>query len=217
MRRHQQSLEANPHSLINNEPLPAHLQRMKDFKQLAGIAGQRLFDGAPGALEEVINLYQKKVYNLSYRFIADKDEAFDLSQEIFIRVYSKIKLFSPDTDFHAWFMRLAVNTAINYRSKTRRNPSHVAAEFCETSGSDDSPPGNKTADHIHQESLNREIADLLKQLPKKERIVLTLQLWEKKKVKDIAKITGKSVKSVEALLTRARKRLKKIMHKNKIK
>ncbi|MCP5051545.1 MAG: sigma-70 family RNA polymerase sigma factor [bacterium] len=187
---------------------------MNDFKKLADIAGERLFDCAPGALEEVIDLYQKRIYNLAYRFTGDKEEAFDLSQEIFIRVYSKIKLFSPNTDFNAWFMRLSVNTAINYRSKTRRNPSHVAEEFCDANGSDDSCPGNKAADHIGRESLNREIAALLGQLPKRERMALTLQLWEKKKVKEIAQLTGVSVKSVESLLTRARKRLKKIMKKN---
>jgi RNA polymerase sigma-70 factor, ECF subfamily len=187
---------------------------MNDFKTLANVAGERLFDCVPGALEEVIDLYQKKIYNLAYRFIGDKEEAFDLSQEIFIRVYAKIKLFSPNTDFNAWFMRLAVNRAINYRSKTWRNPSHIAAEFCDEKGSYHSPPGNKITDHIQQESLNREIAALLGQLPKRERMAITLQLWEKKKVKEIAQLMGTSVKSVESLLTRARKRLKKVMKKN---
>ena len=213
MRRESQSLKADSNALIDNEPLPAHLRRMKDFKRLACIAGERLFDGAPGALEEIIDLYQKRIYNLSYRFMGDKDEAFDLSQEIFLRVYSKIKLFSPKTDFNAWFMRLAVNTAINYRSKTWRNPSHVSEAYCETESHGNSSAVNKAEDHIHRESLNNEIADLMQQIPKRERMVLTLQLWEKKKVKEIALLMDTSVKSVESLLTRARKRLKKIMKK----
>lgn len=193
---------------------------MKDLKKIANAAGERLFDCVPGALEEVIDLYQKKIYNLAHRFTADKEEAFDLSQEIFIRLHAKIKLFSPGTDFNAWFMRLAVNTAINYKSKISRNPSHAAAEFCEKTGSQnwhnwqdwqDWRKGNKTTDHIHRESLNREIAAILGQLPKKERLALGLQLWEKMKVKEIAQAMNTSAKSVESLLTRARKRLRKIM------
>jgi RNA polymerase sigma-70 factor (ECF subfamily) len=190
---------------------------MNDLKKIANAAGERLFDCVPGALEEVIDLYQKKIYNLAYRFTGDKEEAFDLSQEIFIRLHAKIKLFSPNTDFNAWFMRLAVNTAINYGSKTRRNPSHAAAEYCEKTSSHDGHDwrkGNKTTGHIHLESLNREIAALLGQLPKRERLALSLQLWEKMKVKEIAQSMNTSPKSVESLLTRARKRLRKIMKTN---
>lgn len=182
---------------------------MNEFQRSANAAGERLLDGAHGALEEVIDLYQKKIYNLAYRFMGDKDEALDLSQEIFLRVYAKINRFSPGTDFNAWFMRLAVNTAINYRAKSKRSPVREAAEFDDSNGAYHSEPGDK--DHFHHQSLNREVAALLDQLPGKERMVIILQLWEKMKVKEIALVTGGSLKSVESLLTRARKRLKKII------
>lgn len=186
---------------------------MNEFQLSANAAGERLFGGAHGALEEVIDLYQKKIYNLAYRFLGDKDEAFDLSQEIFLRVYAKINRFSPGTDFNAWFMRLAVNTAINYRAKSKRSPAREAAEFDDSSGAFQFEQGNK--DHIHYLSLSREVAALLGQLPGKERMVISLQLWEQMKVKEIALVTGGSVKSVESLLTRARKRLKKIVEKTR--
>ncbi|MCI0471899.1 MAG: sigma-70 family RNA polymerase sigma factor [Candidatus Aminicenantes bacterium] len=184
---------------------------MNDFKTHANIAGERLLNGNPTALEEVIELYGKKIFNLAFRFTGDKDEACDLSQEIFLRLYSKIKRFSPNTDFNAWFMRLAVNAAINYRSRVRKNPSHIALEFCENldSGTDDNTP-----DNIEQEARQQSVNTLLAQLPKRERMAITLQLYEKKKVKEIAELMGTSIKGAEALLTRARKRLKKIIKQN---
>jgi RNA polymerase sigma-70 factor (ECF subfamily) len=183
---------------------------MDEFKRKANSAGERLLNGSPTALEEVIDLYQKRIYNLASRFTGDREEAFDLSQEIFLRVYSKINLFSANTDFNAWFMRLAVNAAINYRSKVRKNPSHIALEFCENQGEG---TGEDAAHNIEQESLRRTVNTLLAQLPKRERMVITLQLHEKKKVKEIAQLMETSVKAVESLLTRARKRLKKNMEK----
>lgn len=184
---------------------------MTDFKEKANAAGERLLSGRAHALEEVVDLYQKKIYNLAYRFTGDREEAFDLSQEIFLRCYSKIKHFSSNTDFNAWFMRLAVNASINYKSKVGRNPSHAASELLEDSSA---CSDNNTVD-IMEEQLNRgRINHFLAQLPKRERMAITLQLWEKRKVKEIAELMGASVKSVESLLTRARKRMKKIIKKN---
>ena len=115
---------------------------MNDFKTHANIAGERLLNGNASALEEIIELYRKKIFNMAFRFTGDREEAFDLCQEIFLRLYSKIKRFSPNTDFNAWFMRLAVNASINYRSRVRKNPSHIAMEFCENqdSGTGDNSP-----------------------------------------------------------------------------
>lgn len=184
---------------------------MEELKIIANAIGERLLAGKPSALEEAVDLYQKRIYNLAYRFTGDKEEAFDLSQEIFLRLHSRIKLFSSGTDFNAWFMRLAVNTSINYRAKTLRNPSRTALELCDEINpctTDDEP------DHLDKEAMNCSVNALLAQLPKKERMVIIFQLWEKKKVKEIALLMNLSVKSVEALLTRARKRLKKIVKKS---
>jgi RNA polymerase sigma-70 factor (ECF subfamily) len=178
---------------------------LSELKKKANVAGERLLKGVPTALEEVIDLYQKKIYNLAFRFTGNQEEAFDLSQEIFLRLYSKIRLFSPKTDFNAWFMCLAVNTAINYRVKIRKNPAHIALKFFENKGIS---PDEKAGDRIDQEIRTQAITSLLTRLPKRERMVITLQIWDKKKVKDIAEIMNTTAKAVESLLTRARKRLK---------
>lgn len=182
---------------------------MDDFKEIANCVGERLLSGAPNALEELIDLYQKKIYNLAFRFTGDAEEACDLSQEIFLRVYHKIHRFTAGTDFNAWFMRLAVNAAINFQAKNKKNPSHKALEFC-----DDATPVTPADDHLETEAFQDTVITLLKVLPNRERLAITMQLWEKKKVKEIAELMNTSLKSVEALLTRARKRLKKFLHKN---
>jgi len=184
---------------------------MSEFKQQATIVGERLKEGIDTALEELIDLYKQRIFNIAYRYTGDRDEAFDLSQEIFLRAYSKIKLFKSGTNFNAWFMRLAINTAINYRKKSGKNPSHEAFEI--TVPLEDAVSSDITEGLENQEKQRR-IQTLLNKLPRRERLVLILQLWEERKVSEIAEIMGTSVKSVESLLTRARKRLRKLAEKS---
>jgi RNA polymerase sigma-70 factor (ECF subfamily) len=179
---------------------------LEDFKARANIVGERLHEGREEALEELISLFQNKIFTIAYRFTGNRDEAFDLSQEIFFRVYSKAKLYERGTDFNAWFMRLAINTSINYRTKAAKNPSFSAAEIDEKI--EHRLPGNYPAESgINLQKLNK----MLVELPKRERIVLIMQIMEERKVSEIAAILNVSVKSVEALLTRARKRLRHLV------
>ena len=104
---------------------------MIEFKEKANLVGNRLSDGVPCALEEVVDLYQSKIYNLALRYTNEKAEAFDLSQEIFLRLHRKKHLYIKNSNFNAWFMRLAVNTAVNYHYHLKRNPTHLAEEFPE--------------------------------------------------------------------------------------
>ncbi len=186
-----------------------------EFRRRANIAGESLWAGIDRGLEEIIDLYQHKIYNLALRYTGDNAEAFDLSQEIFLRLYRKINLYRKNSNFDAWFIQLAVNTAINYRLKLNRNPSHLASEFF-----DKDKPVRSDKSKIETETLRQQVLNLLSQLPKKERMVIILQIWECKKVREIADLMNISPKGVESLLTRGRKRLKKMrgfLEKNCIK
>lgn len=182
--------------------------KLADFKMNANIIGERMIDGRQEAVEEIISLFQHKIYTIAFRFTGNRDEAFDLSQEIFLRIYSKKHLYKRGTDFNAWVLRLAVNTSINYKSKVVKNPSFSASEINESTeriSNDESQEDDST-----QKKLN----DLLARLPKRERLVLIMQIIEERKVSEIADILGTTIKSTEALLTRARKRLRNLAEKN---
>lgn len=184
-------------------------KNLEDFKAKANIIGERLHDGREEAVEELISLFQNKIFTIAYRFTGNRDEAFDLSQEIFFRAYSKSKLYEKGTDFNAWFMRLAVNTSINYRTKTVKNPSFSAGEI------DENLEHNLADDNNSEYAINsQKMNKLLNKLPKRERIVLIMQIMEERKVGEIAEILKISIKSVESLLTRARKRLRSLVENN---
>jgi RNA polymerase sigma-70 factor (ECF subfamily) len=73
--------------------------------------------GDLGAFEELIRRLQRRVYGFAYQHLRDVDEAHDLAQEIFVKLYRNLGRYDPDRPFEPWFWKLAANTCINYRRK----------------------------------------------------------------------------------------------------
>src|SRR5437763_12427715 len=75
--------------------------------------------GDRDAFESLVRRYQRRVYALAYQHLRDPDEAQDLAQEVFVRLYRNLERYDPDRPFEPWFWRLAANVAATYR---RRRP-----------------------------------------------------------------------------------------------
>src|ERR1700737_2642357 len=69
------------------------------------------------AFEELIPRLQRRVYGFAYQHLRDADEAHDLAQEIFVKLYRNLGRYDPERPFEPWFWKLAANTSINYRRK----------------------------------------------------------------------------------------------------
>src|SRR5215471_11594017 len=67
------------------------------------------------AFEGLVRRYQRRVYALAYQHLRDPDEAQDLAQEVFVRLYRNLHQYDPVRPFEPWFWRLAVNVAATYR------------------------------------------------------------------------------------------------------
>src|SRR5437588_4546710 len=71
--------------------------------------------GDDNAFEALVRLYQRRIYALAYQHVRDTDEAQDLAQEVFVRLYRNLGRFDPERPFDPWFWRLAANVAATYR------------------------------------------------------------------------------------------------------
>jgi RNA polymerase sigma-70 factor (ECF subfamily) len=83
----------------------------------AAILVRQATGGDLGAFEELIRRLQRRVYGFAYQHLRDVDEAHDLAQEIFVKLYRNLGRYDPDRPFEPWFWKLAANTSINYRRK----------------------------------------------------------------------------------------------------
>jgi RNA polymerase sigma-70 factor, ECF subfamily len=94
---------------------------------------ERCLQGDDGAWEAIVSSFGKRVYNLSYRYTNRRDEAEDLTQEVFIRVYQNLKSYrSEQGTFQSWILRVARNLIIDRYRQIRRYPQTGGSEELET-------------------------------------------------------------------------------------
>ena len=75
--------------------------------------------GDNDAFSELVSLYEKKIYNLALRMTRNPEDALDLSQEIFIRVYKSLPLFKAQSTFSTWVYSIASNACIDFTRRER--------------------------------------------------------------------------------------------------
>src|SRR5437868_2469266 len=116
---------------------------MSDARLTATLPAAQLVRHATGgdreAFEELIRRLQRRVYAFAYHHLRDADEAHDLAQEIFVKLYRNLDRFDSERPFEPWFWKLAANTTINYRRKRIPAPSEPPRE---TADADSTPQGH---------------------------------------------------------------------------
>lgn len=102
-------------------PLPVSTGGRDKSEDLALIQSCRT--GEPGAWEQLVRLYSRRVYNLAYRFVSRHEQAEDLTQDVFLRIYRSLDQYNPEVgDLSNWLLRLARNLVIDDYRRRRRQP-----------------------------------------------------------------------------------------------
>jgi RNA polymerase sigma-70 factor (ECF subfamily) len=161
--------------------------------------------GNQGAFSDLVGRYQDKVFGLAYRYARDRQDAEELAQEIFLKVWRHARTFKGRSAFSTWLYRLAVNTCLNYKQKKKINPEPLPllGDFA------------AAATVAGEEITNRERQNIMDQaldvLPARQKMALILASFEGKSYEEIAAIMDVSLSAVETLLFRARQNLGKIL------
>jgi RNA polymerase sigma-70 factor (ECF subfamily) len=171
----------------------------------------RIAKGDNDAFEILVNRHQTSVLNLIYRFIGDRTQAKDLSQEVLIRVWQAAKTYRPEAKFTTWIYRIATNVCFNELKSSRRKKwfsFHRSDEDSENSMEDSISDGSpSTEDLLLAKERSRQISDALQSLPDNQRMALILKRYEDFSYQEISQVLGCSVSAVESLLVRAKRTL----------
>ena len=171
-------------------------------------------DGDMVAFKQLVEKYQKAVLNLGYRFLGNCDEAEDIAQEVFLKVYNAAKKYRPQAQFTTWLFRIATNVCLNelrHRKRLQEVPLESPSDVNERGSSLKVPAPEKTRPDVHleQEERNRIIDESIASLPPNQRMAVLLKRFEGLSYQEIANVLNVSVSAVESLLFRAKKTLKK--------
>ena len=171
----------------------------------------RIAEGDEDAFEILVNRHQNSVLNLIYRFIGDRTQAKDLSQEVFIRVWQAAKTYKPEAKFTTWLYRITANLCLNELKSSRRRKLFQFLQFGEDQENTieevlvDASPSPE--DLLLSREQSRQISDALQSLPDNQRMAIVLKKYDDLSYVEIAQIIGCSVSAVESLLVRAKRTL----------
>ena len=151
--------------------------------------------GDRNAFEALVLRYQRRVFGLAYQHLRDPDEAQDLAQEVFVRLYRNLGRYDPERPFEPWFWRLAGNVAANY-CRRRRAPSLELKE--------DAAARQASPDEVPLELAVSSLDDGL-------RLPLLLHYHADLPLDEVAASLGLSVSAVKSRLHRARAILRTLL------
>ena len=178
---------------------------------------ERCLNGDDTAFDLIVSRFQDMVFNLALRLLGKREEALDLSQEVFFQVYRKLGSFRRDSSLRTWIYRIVINRAKNRQRWWRRRELEMTAVAVE-----DAERGNawvlsaalKTdrSDSPDEALQRKELGEILHEaiadLPFDQRIVLLLKEIDGLSYDEIASTLNLALGTVKSRLARARKALR---------
>ena len=188
--------------------------RVASWSEVGGreaVLVQRCAAGEQLACTELVAEHQRMVVQLAMNLLGDRDEALDLSQEVFLRVFRTIHRFRGQSSLRTWIYRIAVNQARNRHRfwRRRHRADQVSLDQHLASHGDSLSAGESTPDRVlAQKELAERLQRALDHLPFDQRTAIILREIDGLSYEEIAFSLGVAVGTVKSRLTRARQALR---------
>jgi len=174
----------------------------------------RIKAGDQRAFRELYDNYKEKVYTTAYFVMSNKDVLEDILQEVFVQVFLKVGTLKDNRAFEGWLYRITVNICMKHGRVLTKN-AHISDEDVINrlrEGNVDNIPEVR----FIQGTINKEVMNLINELPENQRISIMLFYFNNMSIKEIAYATESSETAVKARLFKAKKSLKKELRKKNI-
>lgn len=165
---------------------------------------ERCLGGDEEGFEMLVKKYQNQVINTVYSLTGTTQDADDIAQEVFIKVYKNLGSFNKKAKFSTWLYRISVNTTYNHLKKEKRP---LPSDYLQATDVFKKSSLEELESREKQELIRKSI----ERLPFRFRRVIVLKEIEGLSYKDIAETLGCRLGTVESRLFRARRMLKKIL------
>lgn len=156
----------------------------------------------------IIRRYSKKIILFIQRMIGDADEAENIAQEAFLKVYENLSYYREENNFSAFLFKISRNLTLNYIKKQKRIVffSQLAGRQLEAETFSSSiGPAHAASDKIKRHLFEQ----ALREISEDQRLALVLKVFNEMSYKEIAGITGWSIPKIETLISRAKSAIRK--------
>ena len=165
--------------------------------------------GSQSAFRQLVKRYERRLVQVIRRFVTDLDQAEDLAQETFLRVFQRLDRFDPSRRFGPWLFRIGVNLALDYHRRKKRRI--FGFLFSQKSGDqviDTAQPDPRT-----KQDISQEVRRVIDQIPEKYRTVLVLRDLENFSTSEIAAVMDREEATIRWRLAEARLRFQQLWEK----
>jgi RNA polymerase sigma-70 factor, ECF subfamily len=181
----------------NTQPVEALVKLIEDAQK-----------GDVTAFGKIVKYYQSYAYAIAFRFLCDEDDAEDVVQESFIRIWNHLQDFDPKMKFTTWMYKIVVNLCYD-NAKSNKRRINVFARLNDNSLRDDCIENID----IERDLTNKEMVALIKRiadgLSEKQRMIFLLRDLQDLTIQEVADITGMSESGIKTNLFYARQNIKK--------
>ncbi|HVN49109.1 MAG TPA: RNA polymerase sigma factor [Bacteroidota bacterium] len=170
--------------------------------------------GNMNAFEELVQRYDKRVFTIAAGYVRSADDAKDIYQEVFLRVYKGLSKFELRSEFSTWLYRITTNVCLSHRSNGKRLAHTSLDELSQDEEGQpyalkDSIAGDELTDrHTHNEEISERVQQAMNKLSPKQRMVFTLKHYEGYKLKEIAAMLNCTEGTVKKYLFEATARMR---------
>lgn len=169
---------------------------------------QKVKDGDRDAFMTLTRMYQKKVFVLTYSFFRNKEDALDLVQETFLKLYQKIDSFRQGHNFEAWLLQISRNLCIDYY---RKNMSRRRELESEKTVEELNVPDGRAQGGERAQDLKDILSRCVDKLAERQRTIFIMRHYNQLKNEEIAQALGISPGTVKSLHFKAVRNLRALM------
>ncbi len=168
--------------------------------------------GKVEAFNELVRRYQQKVYWIAHRIIGNHNDADDITQDVFVKVYKSLENFRSESSFYTWIYRIASNMAI---SSIRRKKIINLIKFDDAFSALNSIADENISalDNMELKENRILIEEAIAQLPPRQKKVFIMRYYDELPYEEISKILNKQVSGLKANYFHALKNIKNFMRK----
>ncbi|MBQ3492032.1 MAG: sigma-70 family RNA polymerase sigma factor [Oscillospiraceae bacterium] len=173
---------------------------------------QKAKAGDRDAFAALVSAYEGKIYNLALRYLGNREDAMDASQEVFLRVFRFLPGFQEESGFSTWIYRIGVNVCKDMLAKrTRRNelPLEIPDDEEDYRTAEVADSRYDPEAIAQQADLRKALADAIGDLPQQQREMIVLRDIQGLSYEEIAKVLALESGTVKSRLSRARENLRK--------
>ena len=169
----------------------------------------KIRSGDQAAFKKLFDTYHKSVFRLCLRVLRDSQEAEDMTQDVFLKVFLQIKKFRGESSISTWLYRIAVNLCLN-RLRRKKYERFLSLDFLLEKGRQPAQePEKEPLARLTQQEKKTLVWNAVDSLPKNQRVAVILNHYMDLSYDEIAETMGLSAASVRSLLFRGKKSLQK--------